>query len=161
MAGPAVADAGPLHYLILIDCADVLARLFDRVLVPPAVRNELLHLRTPEKVKDWLLQAPPWFEVVRVSESHPIRGLHRGETQALELTIQTNAAAVLLDDLDARTAARRLGIPIIGTIAVLERAAEKDLLDLPEVISRLRRTNFFVPTELFEAALKRDRDRRK
>ncbi len=43
-----VADAGPLHYLILIDCADILPRLFNRVLIPPAVREELTHARAQE-----------------------------------------------------------------------------------------------------------------
>lgn len=66
-----------------------------------------------------------------------------------------------MDDLDGRKAARRLGIGVIGTVAVLERAAEKDLVDLPHAISDLRRTNFFVPEELFSLALQRDELRRR
>jgi predicted nucleic acid-binding protein len=36
-----VADTGPLNYLVLIDAIDLLPRLFDRVFVPLAVRDEL------------------------------------------------------------------------------------------------------------------------
>jgi predicted nucleic acid-binding protein len=36
-----IADATPLNYLILIPQADLLPQLFDRVLIPPAVFNEL------------------------------------------------------------------------------------------------------------------------
>jgi hypothetical protein len=51
MSSIVVADAGPLHYLVLIDCGDVLGKLFDRVLVPFEVRDELLHRRAPQIVK--------------------------------------------------------------------------------------------------------------
>lgn len=44
-----VADAGPLHYLVLIDCGEILRDLFDLVLVPFAVRDELMHPRAPDK----------------------------------------------------------------------------------------------------------------
>ena len=57
-----VSDAGPLHYLILIDCAEVLATLFNHVLVPLAVRDELIHPGAPQKVKDWINQSRPWLE---------------------------------------------------------------------------------------------------
>ena len=45
MSSIVVADAGPLHYLVLIDCGEILGNLFDHVLVPFAVRDELLHPR--------------------------------------------------------------------------------------------------------------------
>ena len=54
MTSIVVADAGPLHYLVLVDCAGILEKLFDQVLVPCAVRDELLQLNTPETVKAWI-----------------------------------------------------------------------------------------------------------
>lgn len=41
-----VSDMGPLHYLILIGAEHVLPCLFDRVLIPPAVLDELNHPNT-------------------------------------------------------------------------------------------------------------------
>jgi len=58
-----VADAGPLHYLVLVNCGDVLERLFDQVLIPGAVRDELLRDGTPEKVKSWILTPRSWLQV--------------------------------------------------------------------------------------------------
>ena len=69
-----VADAGPLHYLVLIDCAEILGSLFDHVLVPLAVRDELIHPGAPEKVKDWIVQPRPWLEIIPVSQVQPVRG---------------------------------------------------------------------------------------
>ncbi len=36
-----VADSSPLHYLILLECVEVLAPLFGEVMVPPQVFAEL------------------------------------------------------------------------------------------------------------------------
>ena len=41
MSAIVVTDAGPLHYLVLIDCADILPILFEHVLVPFAVRDAM------------------------------------------------------------------------------------------------------------------------
>ena len=155
-----VSDAGPLHYLILIDRIDILQRLFEHVLVPFAVRDELLHANAPKKVRDWLGEARPWFEVCSVLKSRPIRGLHPGESEALQLALQKKVAAVLMDDLDGRNAAKKLNIAVIGTIAILENASAMDLLDLNSTFSKLRETNFFAPPELFQAALRRDQLRK-
>jgi len=160
MSSIVVADAGPLHYLVLIDCGEILGKLFDHVLVPFAVRDELLHPRTPQKVKDWIVSPHPWLEFAPVRQSHTVRGLHKGETEALQLALERRADAVLMDDMDGRAAARRLGIPTIFTIAILELAAEKDLIELPGVIGKLQHTSFFISQEILDAALERDKRRR-
>lgn len=160
MSSIVVADAGPLHYLILIDGAEILSALFERVLVPIEVRNELLHSNTPQKVKDWMAGPRHWLQIEHVSLPQPIAGLHPGETDALQLALQVNAAGVLMDDLDGRSEARKRGLVVIGTIGLLERAAEKELIDLPSAIAKLRGTNFFLAEELIAAALVRDRQRK-
>jgi len=48
----------------------------------------------------------------------------------------------------------------IGAIGLVERAAEKELIDLPSAIAKLRGTNFFLAEELIAAALARDRQRK-
>lgn len=160
MSSIVVADAGPLHYLILIDAPDILGNLFDRVLIPVAVRDELLHSSAPPKVKDWINSPKAWLSVETVLRPQSIRGLHKGEAEALQLALQTKPAGVLMDDMDGRAAARRLGLNVIGTLGLLERAAEKGLLELPPTLARLRATSFFVAEKLLEAALERDRQRR-
>jgi predicted nucleic acid-binding protein len=42
-----VADAGPLHYLILIGAVDVLGPLYNRVVLPEAVAQELRYQGAP------------------------------------------------------------------------------------------------------------------
>jgi len=156
-ANPVVADVGPLHYLVLIDCAKILPELFGHVCVPIAVRDELTHPRAPQKVKDWILSPPPWIEIAPVAQPHAVHGLHKGESEALQLALERKVKAVLMDDMDGRAAARRLGIATVFTVAVLELAAEKNLIDLSSVLTRLQQTSFFISKEIIEAALERDR----
>ncbi|MBE0541400.1 MAG: DUF3368 domain-containing protein [Verrucomicrobia bacterium] len=156
-----VADAGPLHYLILIDAADVLVSLFDRVLIPTAVRDELIQINTPRKVRSWMATPRVWLQIESVSQPQRMPGLHRGEAEALQLAVQINGASVLMDDRDGRAEARRLGLTTIGTVGVLERAAEKELIQLPAALAKLQTTNFFVSDELLAAALARDCARKK
>jgi len=52
MSDIVVADAGPLHNLILIDCAGALRELFARVLIPPVLREEALMRRLSGRLLD-------------------------------------------------------------------------------------------------------------
>ena len=160
MSAIAVADAGPLHYLALVDSADILPKLFERIIVPDAVRSELLHPKAPQKVRDWIQTQHSWLEMASVENIQPVQGLHPGETEALQLALKRKAAVVLMDDVDGRAAAIRLGLVPIYTVSLLERAAEKGFLDLPSVVAKLRQTNFFVSPEILDAALERDKQRR-
>jgi predicted nucleic acid-binding protein len=57
----AVADSGPLHYLILLNETELLHRFYGQVVIPEAVLRELTSDRTPQPVRDWLSQPPPWL----------------------------------------------------------------------------------------------------
>ena len=61
-----VADTGPLHYLILIEHAELLHRLYGEVLVPDAVVTELASPSAPTAVRNWLSLPPTWLSVVSV-----------------------------------------------------------------------------------------------
>jgi predicted nucleic acid-binding protein len=160
MSGIIVADAGPLHYLIIIDCSGMLPGLFERILIPPAVRDELLHDSTPTKVKDWIKKPPVWLIIEQVIHFQSMPGLHKGEAAALQLALETKTPTVLMDDLDGRATARQLGLAVIGTIGILEKMAEAGSIDLPATVAKLKRTSFFVSLDLLDAALARDRQRR-
>lgn len=58
-----VSDNGALAFLVQLGRADLLLALYDRVAIPPAVRDELLHEGTPESVRRWMAAAPDWLEV--------------------------------------------------------------------------------------------------
>jgi predicted nucleic acid-binding protein len=158
-----IADTTPLHYLILIGEVEVLKELFGSIIIPQAVFDELRRDRTPQQVKDWLDSQPQWLEVKRPTREldDVARSLGSGERQAIALAIDLKADAILLDDKRAKSEARLRNIRVITILNILEAAAERDLLDLPDAIERLRRTNFYMPAEeLVEDVLDRDRKRK-
>jgi predicted nucleic acid-binding protein len=87
--------------------------------------------------------------------------LDQGEAEAISLAIELKANSLLIDDRKGRNAARGRGIKTVGTLAVLEVAAERRLIGLPETIDRLRRTNFRISERMLQAALQRDRASRR
>ena len=58
-----VSDTSPIRYLVLIGEADLLERLYGRILIPHAVSVELQTQQTPEAVRTWMHAAPSWVEV--------------------------------------------------------------------------------------------------
>jgi predicted nucleic acid-binding protein len=58
-----IADTGPVNYLVLIQMADLLPRLFGQVLIPLAVVAELRDPATPDPVRAWIANAPAWLQV--------------------------------------------------------------------------------------------------
>ena len=150
-----IADATPLHYLILIDQADLLPRLFDRVLIPPAVFGELQHPDTPEAVKHWILDPPPWLQV-RAPNTIPdpsLNYLDAGERDAITLAEELQVDQLLLDDAAARREAARRRLPFIGTLGVLREAARREYIDLRAVLGLLTETSFYVHPDLIESLL--------
>ena len=140
-----VADAGPLHYLILIGAVDVLAPLYDRVLVPETVIRELQHARTPGAVRAWIAQPRAWFEICPDPPADPdLAFLDAGEQAAITLAVSIAADRLLIDEQAGRAAAEGRHLRITGTLGVLAEAHQAGLLDFETQLAQLRQTNFYV-----------------
>ena len=149
--------------MILIQQVDLLFRLFGRVLIHPAVFEELQDPETPELVRSWLAETPAWLHVqrLRLQPDPGLDYLDAGEREAIALAEQLKADQILLDEMDARQEAARRKLPFIGTLGILRRAAQLDLIDLPSALARLQETTFYVHPELIRSLLEEDARRRK
>jgi predicted nucleic acid-binding protein len=158
-----IADTSPINDLILIDAIDTLKELFGRVIIPQAVFDELQREKTPREVKAWMTIRPEWLTVRQASRSHLSlqKRLGDGEREAIMLAIELKADAVLMDDRDGTREARRNHITVFGTLVLLDRAAERNLLNLPAALSRLAQTTFRFPAaEVIAEMLERDTQRK-
>jgi predicted nucleic acid-binding protein len=157
-----VADTTPLNYLILIDHVDILPPLYGQVIIPQAVSAELLHPRAPARVRAWVAALPPWC-TLRHAQGPPdpaLMSLGAGEREALLLVQELGADVLLTDDLEGREEALHRGMQVTGTLGILERAALRDLIDLPTAITRLQATTFYPPEEIIAAMLAHDAARK-
>jgi predicted nucleic acid-binding protein len=156
-----VADTGPLCYLVLIGQIEVLPLLFGSVAVPEAVLDELRHPGAPADLRAWASRPPPWVALhANPADLPPLPPLDPGERAAIALALALGAALLLVDDRAGATAARRLGLEATGTIGILNRAAQRRLLDLPAAVAALQATSFRGPPALLDALIEQDRRRR-
>ena len=152
----AVADTTPINYLVLIGAVDVLARLYERVLIPESVHGELLHARTPAQVREWIQQRPSWLIVERPTRppDPSLSRLSAGERDAILLTEEFACDQLIIDELLGRKVAEQRGIAVVGTVGVLREAAEAGLLDLREVFEQLKQTSFHISPAILAELLK-------
>ncbi|MGB8369100.1 MAG: DUF3368 domain-containing protein [Limisphaerales bacterium] len=150
-----VADTSPVRYLVLVGAMDCLPKLYDAVVIPPAVRAELAHPAAPEKVRAWISTPPAWLSIKTPAKIQTDLNLGLGELEAIALAAELHAAALLLDDRHAREVAIAQGLCVAGTVGVLEKMAAAGLMDLRVILERLRQTNFRGDERLFIDALAR------
>ena len=151
-----VADTSPINYLVLIGQIDLLARLYARILIPPAVLAELKHPLAPQPVRNWADNAPLWLEVLSPRSSLILPKLDLGETEAIALATEVNAEVVLIDEQAGRQEALRRGLKVAGTLSVLDEAGEAGLVIFDDAVAELRKTSFRVSQAvLSEIARKR------
>jgi predicted nucleic acid-binding protein len=132
----AVSDTGPLNYLILTESIHVLPVLFGEVYAPPAVVAELKRSkrRELEPVRQWASSPPRWLTVkgpAVIDQTLSLK-LGKGEIEAISLAQELDADKTLLDDRDARVAARERQLEVVGTLGILEEAAKRRLIDIEE-----------------------------
>ena len=152
-----IADTGPINYLLLIGHIEILPTLFEKVTLPSAVSDELMHPDTPPSVRHWSADLPGWVEV-RHTRSHltdvSLAELGAGETAAITLAAELNADLLLMDDRRGVIAALRRGLTVTGTMGLLARAAKGGIIDLADAFAKLKRTNFRYRQEIMDALLK-------
>ena len=119
---PVVCNASPLIALAQIDQLDLLAQMFDTVVVPPAVVHEIAPtVIVPGWISQQTLNQPIGAAILQAS-------LGPGESEAIGLALEMEAQLVILDDRPARRLAQALGLSVIGTLGVLLAAQQRSLL---------------------------------
>lgn len=153
-----VADTGPLRYLMLVEEISLLRTLYGQITIPLAVRTELSQPNTPIPVRLWIQNLPGWIEVRSPGlplPTFPLK-LGLGEREAIALALELGADAILTDDHAARTEALRRQVPVLGTLGILDLAAEQGLVDFRVAVGKLLATNFRAGSKLIQYFLERD-----
>jgi predicted nucleic acid-binding protein len=128
-----IADTGPINYLILIGRIDLLPALFETVILPAVVRDELKHRKAPPAVQQWIASPPSWAEVRQSASVHDasMEALDAGEEDAIALAVEIHADLILMDDREGVLIARSKGFRVTGTLGILSMAAGVVLSILP------------------------------
>jgi predicted nucleic acid-binding protein len=107
---------------------------------------------------------PIWLEVRSVSKAistTELDYLGAGEREAILLAEETHADWLIIDEYAGRQEAARRHLPVMGTLRVLDEASARGLINLSDVIARLRQTTFYLSDDLIQWLLDREAKRRK
>lgn len=118
----AVINTSALSSFIRAKAAGLLKLLFDEIIVPEGVLEELSEKYRP----------PSWFTVYTLNNRQKKRasylGLGKGESQAIILAKDLKTY-LIIDERRARNVAKKLSIKVIGTAGILKKLYEECLID--------------------------------
>lgn len=126
----AVLDSTPIIALALIGKLDLLQRLYDQVVIPPAVQQEVLAGGPGAAGRAELRQAS-WVRVIPLQDprrAEMLSDLDQGEAEVIALAQELGADLVVIDERLARRHTKRLGLTLTGTLGVLLRAKRAGLV---------------------------------
>jgi predicted nucleic acid-binding protein len=158
---PAVSNTSPLRYLIAVGHADLLPGLFDGILIPPGVADELSDAAAPWIVRRWISSPPFWLRIHQLSappDPELVAALDRGEREAIQLAGEQQANVLIMDEWKGRAMAASRGLPLTGALGVLGSSYQKGLIDTPlQILADMRQQGFRISDKLaakFEALLR-------
>jgi predicted nucleic acid-binding protein len=125
-----VVNSTPIIALSLIRSLELLHHLYTEVLIPPAVFTEVLNGGI-ERAGIIELQNASWIRQTSLQiprNTDLLVDLDQGEAEVIILALEQNANLVILDERLARRHARRLNLPLTGTLGVLLRAKQRGLV---------------------------------
>jgi hypothetical protein len=144
----AVSNSGPLIHLALVGLLDLVFKLYDVILIPQSVYDEIVVKGKEEGDSDAIiLEQAIINEKIKVEkikkENRNITSskLHQGEINAILLALQSKVEIILLDDEEARIFARKLKINVKGTLGILIEFLNNSFLELEEAIQYLKKLN--------------------
>ncbi|MBD3193044.1 MAG: DUF3368 domain-containing protein [Candidatus Heimdallarchaeota archaeon] len=133
----AIINASPLIYLSKIGIIDILPKLFKRIITTTTVKQEVLQEKTAPEYAILVEVFSEWLEIKRPEEKITKKiaelQIHRGEAEVIALgrsflQKEKTTAVVIIDDLLAREIATSLGLTVTGTIGVLLKALEENIM---------------------------------
>ena len=126
---PVVLNNTPLVALYLLEKLTLLRDLYGEVLIPEAVQREFLAIDTNSRQAT--LTASAWIKVTTLPNPKQILAFERldeGEAAVLTLALEQDARLVIIDERRARQHAKRMGLPLTGTLGVLLLAKQEGLI---------------------------------
>ncbi|QJB44466.1 DUF3368 domain-containing protein [Dolichospermum flos-aquae] len=156
-----VSDTSPLSNLAIVGYLSLLQQIYNRVIIPQGVAEELINASDEENLIAEVLSLD-WIEVIPAKNLELIsilrnnHNLDRGEAEAIALVIELEADELLIDERLGRREATRLGLPITGILGILLVAKQRKLIPTvqPVIDALIIQAGFRVSSQLYAQVLK-------
>ena len=151
-----VSDTSQILSLALIGRLDLLHELYHAIVIPEAVRAEIMatnqagarEVAQADWIRTHLIEPDVVLKLL-------LREVDRGEAEAIALAIQLRADALLLDERKARRVAAYLELNVAGLLDVLQAARQRQLIPQikPVLDDLITRARFRVSRKLYQRTL--------
>jgi uncharacterized protein len=151
-----VSNTTPLLTLLGIEALELLHQLYGDILVPAGVWQELEKGRERGVYAD--LTQLDWIDIRPVQNqtalAYLMTELDRGEAETLVLAQETRARLVLLDEKAARRVADQLSMTYTGSLGILLRAKDQNLITaVKPLLDRMRQNGIWIGDSLYQSIL--------
>lgn len=153
-----VSDTSPLINLAIIGHLDLIPRLFQSVILPQSVFDEIVTAGAGLPGADEIRQAD-WVEVKSCQNQSLMQTLMQeldpGESEAIVLALEIHADLILMDEDLGRKKALRYHLQPLGILGILLKAKQTGLIVAvkPLLDSLIAKARFFVHQKLYEDVL--------
>jgi hypothetical protein len=151
-------NTGPLIFLAGLGRLDLLSTGPDSIYVAEAVAREI-RAKPDEAAHAFEVACLSWLSLRPVTNRQAVEillaDLGPGEAETIVLAKEVGAELVVMDDLDARRFAHRIGLRVIGTLGLL-LAARLDgrISSLSQEVEKLTAAGFYAAPDLVERLLR-------
>jgi predicted nucleic acid-binding protein len=151
-----VINASPVILLAKVGLIQHVPRLVKTLVIPQPVVTEISSFRDKDTAAIWLEEARQKFVQPSVAELKQLSsaGIGSGERAVISFAAAHSGFVAVLDDLEARVIAHRLGIKTLGTVGVVLRLKKAGLIsEAKSYLQQIRNVGGYISDELFREAL--------
>ena len=154
-----LSDTSPISALTRIGHLHLLEQLFQEVIIPQKVFDELMELSKFHVDTSPIVNAS-WLKIIAPTQSpfllHLLTILDEGEANAIALAIELKSELLIIDEYEGRKIATQLKLQITGVGGILVRAKLRNFV--PEVKPLLDKilsdANFYLSKKVYNEILK-------
>lgn len=151
-----VSDTTSLIVLEGLDALDLVCNVFESVLIPQAVFNELA-AGSPNIAQK--LQTSACIELIQLNASEQLNNLllilDQGEAEAISLALEKQLP-ILIDERKGRMIAQQKGLVVTGFLGLLLLAIQRKVLTKPaarQLLDQAISNGFHVSTKLYQQVI--------
>ncbi|NJK28645.1 MAG: DUF3368 domain-containing protein [Acaryochloridaceae cyanobacterium CSU_3_4] len=157
-----VSDTSPITNLAAIGQLDLLRQLYETIVIPVAVYNEMVAVGklVPGAVE---VQTLPWIQTQTVANAQSVIDVQSsrddidlGEAEAIILALELKAGLLLMDERRGRALAANYGLSVTGLLGVLLQAKRNGLIQAvkPVMDQLIEEADFRISSHLYAIVLK-------
>jgi predicted nucleic acid-binding protein len=152
-----VINASPVILLAKVGLIQHVPKLVQTLVIPQPVVTEVLSFRDKDAAAIWLEETGKKYIQPPVAELKQLLscGIGSGERAVISFAAAHSGFIAVLDDLEARVIAHRLGVKTLGTVGVVLRLKKAGLIsEAKSHLQQIRKAGGYMSDDLFHEALR-------